>query len=265
MSSPNDKGGSPPAPAVARAVQILDYLANTKSDAGLSEIASAIGLNKSTCFNILRTLADNALVIKDARFPVYRLGPKLVELGTASRRNFAHGKHLNEMVRPLVDRLGITCLIAQPLPADRGAVVIDRVIPRGRDVLTAVIGMVYPITAPAIGRVLLAHRDLEEVLANVHAQPDVSESDLERLVESLDTVREKGFGWSELEYRSDVNAVSAAVLDSMGEVIVVLCLIGYTEHLPRERMNEAGKALSEVAQRIETALLQERVSWGTTR
>lgn len=248
---------APAAPAVARAVQILEYLASTKPEAGTSEIAAALGMNKSTCFNILRTLADETMVIKDSRYPVYRLGPRLVELGTASRRNFSHRQHLGEMIRPLVEELGITCLIAQPLPGDRGSIVVDRVIPRGKDVLTAPIGKVYPISAPAMGRVLLAARDVEEVLANVHNLPETSESDILGLLDSLDIVRTKGYGWSEEEYQSEVNAVAAGVFNASREVAIVLCLIGEAAQFPADRIDAYGQRLRAVADQIEGVMMRD--------
>jgi DNA-binding IclR family transcriptional regulator len=254
--TPDRTAGRSAAPAVTRAIQILDYLANTKAEAGVSEISAALGLNKSTCFNILKTLADESIVIKDPRFPVYRLGPRLVELGTASRRNFTNRQTVAQLVRPLVDELGITCLVAQPLPGDRGSIIVDRIIPRGRDVLTAPIGQVYPITAPALGRVLLANRDVEEVLAHVNELPDTSEAQLFKIMESLDAVHAKGYGWSEEEYQADVNAVATAVHNSSGDVVLLLCLIGYAEHFGHDRIDELGRQLRDVTATIEAALLR---------
>lgn len=251
-----------PAPAVARAFRILDYLANVNPEAGSTEIATALGINRSTCFNILRTLANESAVIKNPNYPVYRLGPRLVELGTASRRNFSRRQQIGDLVRPLVDEIGITCLVAQPLPGDRGAIVVDRIIPRGRDAVTAPIGEVYGITAPAIGRVLLASRDVEEVLANVtsNSGSDVVD-ELHALLASLDDVRERGYGWSEQEYQSDVNAVAAPVLNAERQVALVLCLIGSTRDLPSAKIDAHGRALCEVAAKVEAMVAREGASW----
>jgi DNA-binding IclR family transcriptional regulator len=250
-----------PAPAVARAFQILEYLANVKPEAGSSEIATALGINKSTCFNILKTLANESAVIKNAGYPVYRLGPRLVELGTASRRNFSRRDQIGEMVRPLVEDKGVTCLLAQPLPGDRGAIVVDRIIPRGKEAVTAPIGEVYSITAPAMGRILLAERDVEEVLANAATHPDVDEAELEMLIPSLDEVRSKGYGWSQEEYQTDINAVAAPVHNAGRQVALILCLIGSTRDFPTDRIDDYGEALREVAQRVESALLRDGGAW----
>lgn len=258
--SPPPKRTAPPAPAVAKAVEILDYLANHNAEAGVSAIAAAIGMNKSTCYNILQTLAGESMVVKDSRFPVYRLGPRLVELGTASRRQLSHRDQVGEAVRPLVEAAGLTCAIAVPLPGDRGTIIVDRVIPRRADAMSVAIGYVASITAPAMGRVVLATRDIDEVLANIRNFPDVDEATLLGLVDSLDTVREKGFGWSDSEFQPGTNAVAAPILNADREIALVLCLVGDASHFPSDKIEEYGLALVEIAAQIETRALREGLS-----
>lgn len=249
-----------PAPAVVRAFKILEYLATVKQEAGSSEIATALGMNKSTCFNILKTLTNEAAVVKNPAYPVYRLGPRLIELGTASRRNFSRRAQISQIVRPLVEDKGITCLLGQPLPGDRGVIVVDRIIPRGRDSVIAPIGHVYDITAPAMGRVLLAARDIEEVLANT-ARTGVDEDALQALLSSLDEVRRKGFGWSIEEYEVGVNAVAAPVSDTTNEVALILCLIGSTRDFPADRVDEYGTTLVQVARQVRDRLMHDSDDW----
>jgi DNA-binding IclR family transcriptional regulator len=253
-----ERGEKASSPAVTRAVQILDYLANSKAEAGVTEIASALDINKSTCFNILRALADEAIVIKDARFPIYRLGPRLVELGTASRRNFSQLRQIMDLIRPLVEDIGVTCIIAQPIPGDRGFVVLDRVVPRGADVLTVPIGHSYPLTSPAMGRAFLGARDLDEVISSVHNRPDVSEAAILNLAASLDRVREAGYGWSDEEYQHQTNAVAVAVTGEDRSVVVILCLVGHVDRFGREKIDGYGRALVAVGREVEMIVQHNR-------
>src|SRR3546814_15253346 len=78
---------------------------------------------------ILSTLASGQFVVKDSQRATYRLGPKLVEIGTASRRNFSRRSFYRRQVRPLVDKIGVGCIVAQPLGDFSGIVVIDRILP----------------------------------------------------------------------------------------------------------------------------------------
>lgn len=246
---------SAPAPAVERAVRILDYLANVEPEAGLSDIAAALDLNKSTCYNILRTLTESSMVVRDARFPVYRLGPKLVELGTASRRNYSYRSQVKREVEPLVQQYGLACLIAQLLPNDAGIVVVDRVTPSGDGVVAAPVGHVYPMTAPAMGRAVLATRPFDEVvqLEAVLAMASAN-GDLADLSSQLEEVRSNGYAASREEYTEGVNAVATIVRGQDGDVAMILCLVGHTDTFPETAIEKAGNELTETARRLEDSL-----------
>lgn len=248
--------GRPPSPAVARAVRILEYLAHVNPEASLSDIATTLQLNKSTCFNILKTLTQSSLVVRDARFPVYRLGPKLVELGAASRRNYSYRAQVKRELEPLVGKYQLACIIAQLLPGDAGIVVVDRVTPAHGYALAAPVGHVYPLSAPSMGRVALAVRPVEEIVALEEMRALPGKGGLSDLLADLEVVRERGYATSYEEYTPGVHAVSSAVTGPDGKVALILCLLGPKERFPAERMNAAGPDLHQVTERLGLALYQ---------
>lgn len=251
-----------PAPAVERAVRILDYLAHDNPEAGLSDIATALDINKSTCFNILKTLSHTGMVSRDTRFPVYRLGPKLVELGTASRRNYSYRAHVKRELEPLVEEYGFVCLIAQVLTNDAGFVVVDRVMPTGepQPPVIAPIGHVYPLSAPAMGRAAFASRPFEEAVHSLAAVELAPGGDLVALREELERVREVGFGTSVEEYAEGVNAVASAVMAGPREIAFVLCMIGPAPTFNGQDMAAAGKKLAGIAKGLEEMLQRTSLS-----
>lgn len=66
--------------AVATAVRILSYLADSDEPAGATQIARHLGVNVSTCFQILRTLVHFDLVAIDESSKLYRLDLGIVDL-----------------------------------------------------------------------------------------------------------------------------------------------------------------------------------------
>src|SRR5690242_7638150 len=107
--------------AVERAVAVLDALA--EGELGTNEIARRADLNASTASRQLATLAAGGLVEHIPETGRYRLGLRLVELGTA-----ALGKRdLRELARPclqaLVDLTGETATLSVPGEAD--AITVD--------------------------------------------------------------------------------------------------------------------------------------------
>lgn len=101
---------SPPA---ERVVAVVDHLARRPGErAGLSELARAVGLSKPTCLGILTTLTARGWLTCDPLTTSYGLGPALVALGAAARRECvpqAAADLAGERLAALADRYGATC------------------------------------------------------------------------------------------------------------------------------------------------------------
>lgn len=240
------------APAVVTAFRILGYLAHGNSEAGVSEIARAIGVSKGTCFNVLGALLSQDAVQKDDRRALYRLGPKLVELGTATRRNYSARELLRQRLQPLVDDTNLTGLVGVPLAEDRGIVVLDRLLPRlsQHEPVIAAVGHVFPLTALAMGKVVLASLDDDDALA-VAAQLGHDRERLPALRDQLAEIRRLGYAVSIGEYARHVNAVAAPLRGRHGEITAVLCLMGPAAHLIPDRVAAVAARLVAEAESIE--------------
>jgi DNA-binding IclR family transcriptional regulator len=73
------------AQAIRRAMDVVRTVASLqRSDATLSRVAQATGLNQSTAFRILRSLTEERMLYFDERRRSYRLGMLAFELGLAT-------------------------------------------------------------------------------------------------------------------------------------------------------------------------------------
>jgi DNA-binding IclR family transcriptional regulator len=236
-----------PTPAVGHAFRIIDYLAGAR-EAGVTEIARELGLNKSTCFSILATLQALSVVTKSKRNAVYRLGPKLVDLGTATRRNFSARDTILGVLQGLVDREQVTAFVAQVLVCNSGLVVIDRIHPRKEHVFQVPIGHFIPPGRPAMARLLLSYEDELDALRLAADLGLVNTKDNEHhFLAELARARELGYVPSLGDYAPDANAVVAGVTNAEAEVDTVLGLADYASDLPAERIPDLGTKLAEVA------------------
>lgn len=261
-----DSAERSPSPAVGRAILILEYLAHEKPEATMSEIATALGLNKSTCFNILKSLVQSSMVVRDPRMPIYRLGPKLVELGSASRRNYSYREHVRRELQPLVEKYELACLIGQLLPNDAGIVLTDRITPSGKTVISAPVGQVHPLSVPAMGRAVLATRPFEAVTGLREILPaGAGDDEFDQLRSQLEKFRRQGFATSLEEYLEGVNAVATTVSGPDGEIALILCLMGPAEEFERDTVEEAGHELRSVAKRLELALHHNSAAYSIGR
>jgi DNA-binding IclR family transcriptional regulator len=243
---------------VKNAIAILEFLAKDRAEAGLSSIARATGINKSTCFNILTVLLEGQLIMKDAQHATYRLGPKLIEFGTASRRNFSGRSVYHQGLQPIVDQSGFGCIIGQALGDMSGIVVIDSILPSdaAKGTVTPPIGFRYAITAPAMGRAVLAYlgdEDACDTLRKLGLEPPGGK---DRFCAQLAAIRERGFSISHEEYKSGINAVAACIRGRHNEVAAVACLVGRAADFPREALLHFGGELVRAARSIERLSVQ---------
>ena len=240
-----------PAPAVSHAVRIINYLLTATDGAGVSEIARALSMNKSTCFGILNTLMAFQVLSKHPRYAIYRLGPRLVEWGTASRRQFSRQTIIHEKVGALVADIKLTCLIGQVLADGQGIVVVDRVEPARADVSTLPVGYVVPMSGPAMGRIVLSYMDDSDAIREANRHGLIRQGKTSEYLASLHATRSKGYATSAGEYQPDVNAVAAAITRGNTEIVSVLCVVGFRRHLPVSALDSLGRRLALTARELE--------------
>jgi DNA-binding IclR family transcriptional regulator len=268
LDLPSDAAGTAAAtrslaPAVDNAFAILGILAGRPRGAGVSDIARELGLSKSSCFNILSTLLRQGAVEKRGDSAAWHLGPKLVELGTAARRGYSGRAAVRTLLQTLADREQLVCLVGQVLGAHAGIVVLDRVFPRGHplDSVNVPIGEVYPLTAPAMGRAVLAAYDDDEALVLAQSLKGyAAKARQAELLAALKTVRAKGYALSLEEYEPGVRAVAAVLPGYQVDPSLVLCLVGRAAGLGSPRLAKLGAVLRETATQA-AALIEREGEW----
>ncbi|WP_345803214.1 IclR family transcriptional regulator [Microbacterium sp. AZCO] len=82
----DDRLSRDPAPAVTRSIRLLDLLAQSRSPLTLTELATALGIAKSSTANLCLALEASAMVERVAAG--YRLGRRTAELGGAFAAQF---------------------------------------------------------------------------------------------------------------------------------------------------------------------------------
>jgi DNA-binding IclR family transcriptional regulator len=201
--------------SIERAAAILRLLAQGSGRLGLSEIANSLGLARGTAHGILRTLQLVGFVEQDEATGKYQLGAALLHLGTSYLDvNDLRSRAIN-WADALAARSGQAVRIGTHL---QGKVLVVHHVFRPDDSLqTLDVGMLLPMHATALGKVLLAY--------DANAAATVPSGELERfsrrtigtskeLSRSLVKVREDG--WA-----ADVDEIT------MGEAGVAAPIRGY--------------------------------------
>jgi DNA-binding IclR family transcriptional regulator len=218
--------------SVDRAITLLELMA-VRGEAGVSELAAALDVHKSTAFRLLGALEEHGLVEQIGDRGKYRLGFGLIPLAGRVAERLEVTTQGRPVCEELASRLGETVNIAIP---DRGyAVNVDQA--RGPAMVTTFnwLGRITPMHNTSSGKVLLAAALAEDP----DAMPDdVPARGRKKLTTELSRVSELGYAWSIEEFETGLNAVASPVRDHSGTVVAALSVSGPAYRLPAERIEE---------------------------
>ncbi len=225
--------------SVDRALLVLELLAAWGSG-GVSDLASEIGVHKSTAFRLLGALEAREMVQQDTERGKYRLGFGLVRLARSVNMQL----ELSEQARPLTDELARTLGESINVAVLREHFAVNVVQSQGQASVISQnwIGQLTPLHATSSGKVLLAHldiaqqselvgRELDRFTPNTHTDP-------EALKNELSTVLRVGHAVTYGELELGLNAVAVPVRGEDGRVIAALSASGPAYRLSPERIAE---------------------------
>jgi DNA-binding IclR family transcriptional regulator len=241
-----------PVEAVARAAAALDALA-LAGELGTNELARRLATSPSTASRLLATLEQAGLVAHDDSSGRYRLGPRLIELGSAA----AAGLDLRRIARPylqaLVDETGETATLS--VAHDAGAVTVDHVQSPRLVQSVARIGRPSVGHATAAGKVALAFTGAEP-RGELERFTSRTVVDRDRLRAELARVRERGWADAVEEREPGLAALAAPVLGPDSELVAVLGVQG-----PVSRFDDAARGAALTGLVEAATALSRRLGW----
>lgn len=253
----------PKVPALKRGLAVVRHLnAQPRLSAGVSDIARALGLTKSVCFNILRTLQEEGWVDFDAERRKYTLSGRLLGdvAGLLSRAVRPAEVHA-ELVR-LSAETRVPCVLTRIEP-DGTFIAIDKAEEASELLVSVPIGHRFPPDAPAQMRARLAWSDARTRRAALDRWRPVAHTartivDRRALQAEIAATRARGYSISRAEFTAGVMTVAAPVLDAGGQPVFVLQCPGVEPDVAA-REGEIAAALLTAAVRLATILCPPRI------
>ncbi len=226
-------------PALENAIAILDYVNRTPPHVStLAEISSTLGISKSHCHNILKTLVHFGWMKFDGRSKTYELSSGIIAVASSM-----HGAPILERIRSeltrLVLRIGVPSVLVQPLPDDSFVVVDKFNLPNAMEVAYS-IGHHFPRDATANSRAYLAWQSPERIDAWMAKWAPVRYTgatllNAEDVREEISATRRRGYARSAGEFTEGLMALGMPIFDRHGEVIYVFTVSGLLANMePRE-------------------------------
>ncbi len=226
-------------PALENAVAILDYINRTPPHIStLAEISSTLGISKSHCHNILKTLVHFGWMKFDTRAKTYELGSGLIAIAASM-----HGAPVLERIRSeltrLVLRIGVPAVLVEPLPDDTFVVVEKFNLPNAMEV-SFPLGHHFPRDSTANSRAYLAWQSNERIDAWMAKWTPVRYTSATRLNpdevrQEIEMTRRRGYSRSMGEFTEGLMAMGMPIFDRHGEVMYVFTVSGLLDNMsPRE-------------------------------
>lgn len=223
--------------SVTRAAAILQLLAVEDGPTSLGQLATALGLAKTTAHGLLQTLREVGFVDQDPASGCYVVGAGLRELGARSLDVHEIRSRALGWTDALAARTGEAALVAV-LTAGEVQVAHHVFRPDGSEQQVRT-GARLPLHATAWGKALLAY-DPRAVRAlgtgELESLTYRTETDRSRLLRDLAAVREAGWAAAVEEEQPGEVSIAAPVRDQAGHVVAAVGILGSVESLCDARL-----------------------------
>jgi len=193
-----------------KAIDVLEHLHDAGAPRGITEIATALRIPKSSAHRLLKTLVRRGFAEQEASGR-YRTGPALIALGLAARDR----EPIVALARPALESeaeaLGETVF----LTAARGReiVVLDKAEGRGFLRAAPTVGQRVPIAATAVGRLAMA---FDPARFPLEAHPPIAftaatKLDAGAIAQEIEGARRDGFAINRGEWIEGLSVVAAPI------------------------------------------------------
>lgn len=238
--------------SIRRAVTMLEAFTDERPSWSVSELASRVGLNRTTVYRLLMALEGVEYVYRDPATDTFRLGSGLIALGgRAQRANSIRSVALDELETMAADT-GETATLE--IMHDHEMVIIEEI--PGEFVTSGSqhIGSRWPAYATSTGKAILSclpPGELEAALArSLRPMTGLTITSGEELRARLADIRRLGYAVAAEELEMGFVAVGAPLLDGNGRPVAAISLGGTLTRMTAGRVPEIGDRVRSAAARI---------------
>ena len=240
--------------SVARTLDILELLGTTDRPLGVVAIAEAVGLPQGTAHRLLQTVLQRGWVRQDEDRR-YGLGSTMLRFGETIH------KQLAAAARPYLQRVVVLTGETANLAVLEGdhVVYVDQVASRHRLRTFAEVGHRVPLHSTAVGKVLAAHLDGEEVRtslkrAGLPVRTSLTITDLGRFEGEMVSVRRLGYAVDDGEEAEGIFCVAVPVGDPEGGALCALSISAPASRVSGAQAPGLSSTLRAVAGELASAL-----------
>jgi len=244
--------------SLQKALRILVHMGEHSPEAGITELASDLGLTKATVHRLLTTMERFDLIERNADNERYRLGLKLHQLGSRALESRTLRTEARRLLVEMSRRSRETVSLAMPAPG--GVICLDRLdSPHTIIAVCTPVGSMFPSHCTAAGKAILAYMSDEEIgeLVRRHGLRQFTPftiTQMSALKESLQLIRRRGYAVDHQELERGLSGVAAPVLSAHERVIAAVGIAGPTLRFRGKELAEKVALVTEIGARLAMSL-----------
>jgi len=244
-------------PAVIKAMDLMRVLAGENGETTTKALAIRLGIPRTTCYRILRSL-----MTRDWVRPVADGGHEL-SLGLLPVLNpLRPVELLADAVEPTLEKLALDTQLTAKVSVRQGdyAVTVARCESPQETSVAVRIGASFHLAFGSSGAVLLSALGAEEIEEVLERAPEEcwEHQGRDEVVKRLRELKSKGWCSDLGTFRASCCAVSAPVLGPQAKVVAAMTVIGFPNEVTPSRLPSLARALVEAAQKAGRALRKVR-------
>lgn len=242
--------------SIDRALDIIEALSGESGGLGVTEIATRIGLHKSTAHRIITTMANRGYLTKNDSGN-YQIGLKLIEAVSCYINSLELQTEARPYIAKITGELGLTCHLGV---LDGSEVVyIEKMDVFSNVRMYSQIGLHVHSYSSSLGKCLLSNyssEDLRRIMSNCSfiKFTDKTISSIDELIADLDLVRKRGWGIDDEESEVGHRCVGSPIYDYRGDIIAAISASGPTSIFTADRIDHVAGYLKEQAMEISKSM-----------
>lgn len=242
--------------SIDRALDIIEVLSQENDGLGVTEIASRIGLPKSTAHRIIATMAERGYLSRTDK-GVYKIGLKLIEAVSCYINSLELQTEARPYVAQITAELGLTSHLGV-LDGDQ-VVYIEKMDVFSNVRMYSQIGVRVHAYSCSLGKCLLSNfsaNQIRKIMANCSFMRFTKKTlgSVDELLADLDKVRSRGWAIDDEEAEIGHRCIGAPIYDYRGDIIAAISASGPTSILTEDRIESVAQYVRKQALEISKSM-----------
>lgn len=241
--------------SVAKAMHLLEVLAQDRQPMTLTELSQQTGWPRSTVFGLLTTMREYGVVAQreDGR---YALGLRLFEYGCCVSGSW----NISNIARPYMARLcaETEASVVLSIYDNRHVVILDQAEGHGSFRIVLDLGARLPLYATSQGKLFLSAMSASAAAQALQGPMTLytphTITDPAAIAAELERIRQQGYAIEDGEYKIGLRSVSAPIYNVDGQLQYAISIIGMFRRVRSEEFQQAIELAVAAARSISAGL-----------